>query len=101
MEKTFQSFEELLEFDFSKLEPSKSNYLRLIPTDGILPTVKKEFHPKRWHGITRDKSNQEILFEITPLWLTVTICEQREAKREHFEIRKRDVKSLIREIFEF
>ena len=100
MEKTFKTLPELLDFDFTTLEPQKSNYLRLIPSDGILPSINKEFHPKKWHGIARDESVPQITFEITPLWLSVTIREPKEAKKEHFEIRKRDVKSLIREMFE-
>lgn len=101
MEKTFKTFHELLNFDFTELEPQKSNYLRLIPSDGILPTINKEFHPKRWRGITQNETIPQIIFEITPNWLSITVHETKEAKREHFELLKKDAKSLIREIFEF
>ena len=98
MEKIFNSFKELLSFDFTKLEPQKSNYLRLIPSDGNLPKVKKEFQPKKWRVITREPKT-EIIFEITPRWLTITIHGLKDSTRENFEINK-NPKELIERMFE-
>ena len=101
MQKTFQSLEDLLEFDFSNLEPQKSNYLRLIPNDGVLPTVNKKFHPKRWIATThQEESASQITFEITPLWVTITIHESKESRKEDFEALGKDAKSIITEVFE-
>lgn len=101
MKRTFQSFEELLDFDFSLLEPQKSNYLILIPPDGALPIVNKKFHPKRWMAVThQEESIPKITFEITPLWVTITINESKESRKEDFETLRKNAKSIITEVFE-
>ena len=101
MEKIFNSFYELLNFDFTELEPQRSNYLRLIPSDGNLPKVKKEFHYKKWRVVSRRKNYpSRITFETTPRWLTITIHEVSGSKRNDFNLLKKDPKILIQEIFE-
>lgn len=102
MNKIFKSLEELLNFDFSGLRPQKSNYLKLIPDDGVLPKVNKKFHPERWFGVTYQKEVEtEIIFEITPMWVTITIKKGKESRKENFRITPgKDAKSIIKEIFE-
>ena len=97
MEKTFKTFHELLEFDFCNLEPQKSNYLKIIPDDGILPAV----NTKKWRIINHpNRLKPQIVFEITPLWITITIHETKVSKREDFRLREKIPKDLIQEIFE-
>ena len=107
MERVFNSFNELLDFNFSELEPSKTNYLRLIPADGELPIVRKEFERDMRLSEENDKSLPQITLEICPTWLTVIIYEHAYAKRKEFELPYRNgyydseyLKDLIQKIFE-
>lgn len=102
MEKTFKSFKELLDFNFSELEPQKSNYLRLIPSDEILPKVREEFEPKKWKIVERHRdSDPGIVFEITPRWMTITIHRKTGfTRRKDFPIFGKNPKDVILDIFE-
>lgn len=101
MEKLFKNFDELLEFDFSKLEPQKSNYLWINLSNG-LPKIKKK---EDWSVRRRSEDLiPKIVFEITPRWLTITIHrgEGKTTIEGNFELKKgMDPKKLIQEILEF
>ena len=104
MNKVFQSFDELLDFDFSELE-HRSNYLNLIPSDGILPKINEEFHPTKWQVRSHPKELEpQIVFEITPKWLIVTFHGLNNTVQNAFKLRfksfENDAKSIIKKIFE-
>ena len=102
MKKVFSSFSELLDFDFSQLEPCCSNYLILEPNDGILPTVKKGYYFGKWRVISRSDSDSHptMTIEITPRWVTITIYDGKSKRKEDFECVRQTPKALIQEIFE-
>jgi len=102
MQKTFSSYNELLDFDFSELEPQTSNYLRIIPINGIFPKVKKEFELKKWKIVERhNASSPEILFEITPRWITITIHRMGGlVRRRDFPCLRKDPRAIIQAVFE-
>jgi hypothetical protein len=105
MEKYFKSYKDLLNFDFSKLEPEKSNYLTLIPVNGILPRLKLGSSLKNWKWVNVEYDQArtpEIFFEITPKWLTTTIIKPTGEcrRRVDFELNQKDPKSIIQELFE-
>ena len=113
MERTFKTLKEILDFDFSSLEP-KSNYISFTPSNGKLPRVRNEFQFKKWRVITRlREATPKIIIEITPKWLTITIHEgnDKETRRGNFERKRKNPKSIspeiispkiiIEEIFEF
>lgn len=99
MEHNFNSIKEVLAFDFTKLEPNKSNYLRVIPKNGKLRNVNNKYEPKKWRMISKRATKPEIEFEITPRWLTITISGESETRREDFYIFRKDVASVIKDIF--
>jgi len=107
MEKIFNSFQELLDFNFNELQPGKSNYLKLIPADATLPKVKKEFEKEMRFAEKNDKAKPQITLEISPTWLTVIIYKDSYAKKNEFELPyKRGyydseyLKDLLQKIFE-
>lgn len=107
MEKVFQTFKDLVNFDFNELEPSKSNYLKLIPADEKLPTVRKEFERRMRFSEKNDKTHPQITLEICPTWLIVIVYEHAYAKRKEFELPYKNgyydseyLRNLIQKIFE-
>ena len=99
MKQTFNSIKEVLAFDFTKLEPNKSNYLIVVPKNGKLRKVNDKYKPERWRIISNRTKVPQIEFEINPRWLTITMSSEKETRREDFPIFRKDVVSLIRDIF--
>jgi hypothetical protein len=96
---TFKSIKELLNYDFSQLEPQKSNWFIIRPKNGTFPQLKSNQLCK-WRLISKGNPTDtpQILFEITPKWLTITITKPSGMIREDFEL-KQDPKTLIQELF--
>jgi len=101
MEQVFQSFQELLNFDFSELQPQKTNYLKLIPADGILPKIRKSFEKDMRFEEKNDKTQPQITLEICPRWVAVIIYEHAYAKKNEFPLENGydSVLAVIQEVF--
>jgi len=102
MDKVLHSLEELLEVKSSDFKPNVSNWLVLKPEDGILPSVRSEYHFNKWRVVSHSQSDQpEILIEVTPRWVTMTIHQggKKESRREDFECKFHDFPTLISKIF--
>ena len=96
MEKLFRNFNELLEFDFTELEPQKSNYLGVPLSNGLPKRKIKE----GWR--TKGKSHDlvpKVIFEISPRWVTITIRggEGKSIKEKDIECLKKNPKVIIQE----
>ena len=102
MDKVLNSLEELLGVKPSDLKPNVSNWILLRPENGILPLVSSEYLFNKWRVLSHSQSAQpEILIEVTPRWVTITIHQggKKESRREDFECRYNDFPTLIRKIF--
>ena len=111
MEKVFENLKELMDFDFSELTASKSNYITVLAKNG-LPKVKKSQNFTKWRVVERPKNITEpkISMELTPRWLTITIYLGKSQKSRRIDIDRfkrdpkviiqRDPKMIIQEIFE-
>ena len=101
MEKVFETLREIMDFDFSKLTPCKSNYL----TINSLPPFKERQNFDKWRVVAKPQNNiqPKILLEITPKWLTITIHQGGDlsSRRINIPCYKKDPKSILKGIFEF
>jgi hypothetical protein len=101
MEKVFETLREVMDFDFSKLDPCKSNYI----TINSLPAFKESQNLEKWRVVAKpqDNTHPRILLEITPKWLTVTVHqgENLSSRRINIPCYKKDPKSILKGIFEF
>ena len=103
MKQTFSNVNELMDFNFSNLTASKSNYLTILGTNG-LPKIRKAQHFNKWRVVEKlNVDEPRILMEITPRWLTITVYQGEELKTRQasFEISRKNPKSVIQEVFEF
>ena len=100
MEKVFQTLREVMDFDFSELTPSKSNYL----TINSLPVFKESQNFEKWRVVAKPQDNDQprILLEITPKWLTITVHQggNLSSRRINIPSHKKDPKSILKGIFE-
>lgn len=101
MEKVFETLREVMDFDFSKLTPGKSNYL----TINSLPAFKESQNFDKWRVVAKPQNNAhpKILLEITPKWLTITVHQGGDlsSRRINIPCHKKDPKSILKGIFEF
>lgn len=104
MEKVFENLKELMDFDFSTLTASKSNYITILANNG-LPKVRRSQNFSKWRVITKRKGDIEprILMELTPKWITITVHQGKALKSRIIDIPcfRKDPKIIIQEIFEF
>jgi len=101
MEKIFGDLKGLMEFDFSDLTASMSNYITVL----TVPKVKKNQSFGKWRVVEKPKNISEpmILIEITPRWLTITVYREKGRKSMRIDINcfRKDPKAIIQSIFEF
>ena len=101
MEKVFETLREVMDFDFSKLTPGKSNYL----TINSLTAFKESQNFDKWRVVAKPQNNAhpKILLEITPKWLTITVHQGGDlsSRRINIPCHKKDPKSILKGIFEF
>ena len=104
MEQTFSNLRELMDFDFSKLTASKSNYVSVRFVNGC-PKVKKSQHFDKWRVVSKltDTDMPRVIMEITPRWLTITVYHGKtfKTRQASFQISRKDPKAVIQEVFEF
>ena len=103
MEQIFSNLQELMDFNFSELKASKSNYVSVRFINGR-PKVKKSQHFEKWRVVSKpsDTEMPRVIMEITPRWLTITVYEGKtfKTRQASFEISRKNPKSVIQEVFE-
>ena len=104
MEQIFSNLQELMDFNFSELKASKSNYISVRFINGR-PKVKKSQHFEKWRVVSKpsDTETPRVIMEITPRWLTITVYQGKtfKTRQASFDRSKKDPKIIIQEIFEF
>lgn len=104
MEQVFSNLQELMDFDFSELKASKSNYLSVRFVNGR-PRVKKSQRFDKWRVVSKptDTDMPRVIMEITPRWLTITVYQGKtfKTRQASFEIIRKDPKTVIQEVFDF
>ena len=102
MKKIFENMKELMNFNLSELPPGRSNYISILAKNG-LPHIRESQKFGKWRIVSKpeDVLEPQILMELTPRWLTISIYKEGEkSKRIDIECFRKNSKVIIQEVFE-